>query len=596
MDDMFNTVSADGLIGTDISALGRSSHAYAPDNAALKPSFNNAQDLYDWVSADPLLADQQRANELSALRALEKPTHLPLAATPLGTKYLTEEVFALKHQEADVTKRRWSEIRSICGRILKRAGILAITVRRNNALTIAWQLRLDELEHFKKTRLSGFARFCSKRSIEPGAVTEMTFVEFDEEELTKSAKGKKAYKTGRMARTTWNWAVENMPGWTRPKVEVPNYANRYGLPKSSFRVELAADIDRYADACRRKKGHVNPFGVLNKKACRRLSDKTIELHRELIWAMAAIQVRRGRPIAEIDGLEALVDPVWVNQGLFFLWERYGENTKRLHSFAGTMHSIAKSFVRPKKKVLDALASLCKTAWPDAEPGFSDKNLKMLLQFDSPQLFQSLYMLPYVIAGAIKLQKAITRDDAWAVMIALAIELELTSMVRLGNLAEIDMKKNVWPVGVDGDRLLVFPGIKVKNGQPLQFTLSPQTWELWDFYVEKCRPLLVNGASTLLFPIEADTKKREARIRYHITFTVYRRLKIWVTPHQYRHIGVMVYLKQHPEDYYTPSMALGHKGEETLKKHYAYMSQHQAVKQFTAVVLAGREELIAGFGF
>jgi integrase len=178
------------------------------------------------------------------------------------------------------------------------------------------------------------------------------------------------------------------------------------------------------------------------------------------------------------------------------------------------------------------------------------------------------LLPHVIAQEVRAKKQITPEDARRMMGALAIEILLTSMVRLENLARIDRMKSLRTIGSGKHqrRQLVFPGQYVKNGKDLTFDLTPRTWRLWDYFVDECRPLLMTDASSQLFPLSG--KNRNGQLRYLITKLVKQRTGLEVTPHQFRHVGVWLYLQAHPNDFERSRIMLGHKSDRTLKKYYA----------------------------
>ena len=55
---------------------------------ATLPTLKTAQDLLEWVRLDPTLGPQQRSNETSAIRALERVINTPLSMISLDQEHL----------------------------------------------------------------------------------------------------------------------------------------------------------------------------------------------------------------------------------------------------------------------------------------------------------------------------------------------------------------------------------------------------------------------------------------------------------------------------------------------------------------------------
>jgi integrase len=552
------------------------------------------------VEADTSLKKQDRRNQASAIRALGKASKQPLSVIPLQPAYLNK-IFALTPSQAGFGSDRWKQIRTYCGQTLTRAGILVVAVRRRNAYSLAWDALLRQLPNHLHYRLSPLGRDCSAHGLEPGDVCQAIFDRFHKEETTRTAKGAKAYKSYRAACRAWNDAVKQFPWWPQVTVQVPDYSKRFSLPKGAFQGSFWQDFDEYAAASSKPKAKARPFSLQTKKSPRQLRNATIEHHRDVCWEMASAQVRSGRKIAEIDSLAALIDAEWVAAGPNFFLERYeGKRTRRLHDFATTMKSIATNWVYLGGDCPETLVSLCLDAVPEEAPGFSNRNEAALMQFSKPERVKALITLPYVILGPIrgKAKKEITTDDARTAAGALAIEICLVTMIRLENLANLDLDKNIWTYGTGKEavRCLVFPSEDVKNGKELRFEPPARTWRLLDFFVDQCRPLLLNQLTSMLFPLADVPKKRKSCLRHLMTTIIRKKTGLELTPHQFRHFGVMRYRQKFPNDFETARLALGHKNQRTVQKYYAWLDDSEAWQNFSKIVLGDCESWIAELGF
>jgi hypothetical protein len=84
-------------------------------------------------------------------------------------------------------------------------------------------------------------------------------------------------------------------------------------------------------------------------------------------------------------------------------------------------------------------------------------------------------------------------------VALAIQLLTAAPVRIGNLARIDLERNLIAIGGRRERLhLHVAAGEVKNEVELEFPLGPDTRQLLATYLERFRPRLLRQASRWLF--------------------------------------------------------------------------------------------------
>lgn len=221
-----------------------------PDEAA-PPSLATAQDLFEWVAADAALGKQQRTNELSAIRALGKVDHTPLAAIPLDPTHLFDVRYKAIRKDKALKKRRRGEVITLLNRVLKRAGIITIGSRRSGNLGHSWIELLPGLSQEDQRGLSTFARYCSGRGIEPQQVTAEVWNAFVEETLHAAFRDPRG-TIGRVANAS-NRARRLAPGWPLP--ELPKLVNPrlVSLPKAHFPESFWADLDHQAKhaSCRR---------------------------------------------------------------------------------------------------------------------------------------------------------------------------------------------------------------------------------------------------------------------------------------------------------------------------------------------------------
>jgi integrase len=559
---------------------------------AAPPTLNNAQDLLDHVRLDPDLSPQQRSNEMSAIRALGTVDNTPLAAIPLDEAYLLNDRYKAIRADKTRIKTRRSNIITLLNRVLKRAGIIKVGSRRSGKTSVAWIKLLKSLPgRNDEYGLSTFASYCSERNIEPHEVTLEVWYAFVEETLHHSGFRKPRATVGRVIIAS-NRARGKVHNWPLP--ELPTLVNPrlVSIAKSELPAPFWKDIDTYIVM-----SSTPAKNIFDTNWPKQLSLDTLQRYRDVAWRTASAQVREGRDAVEITSLAALLDVAWLQKAMNWFYHHAGNTFLKDHlNMAATWVSFADNYVHPPADTVDQIRKgIFKVIEKKLGPaGFSKKNIDKLEQFSNPALVEDFLFLPYQIMAEIKKKKVITVDDATDMMAAVGIELLLTTMIRRKNLADINLKKHFWPVQPTpaGAWSLAIDSHDVKNHQPLRFAMSKPTIRLIEFFLKKCRSLLLKKPTDMLFLRKNGEAKGRMMIANLVSRTIRRRLDLDINVHLFRHIGTMLYLDAHPGHFGVPQVMLGHTSDKTTQKFYAHLQTTQAIKHFTAAVLGARNDKVA----
>ena len=547
-----------------------------------------AQDLFDWVSTDPKLGKAQRNNELSAIRALERIVNTPLAAIPLDEQHLLNVCYKAIRAEKALKNRRCSNIITLLNRVLKRAGIIKVGSRRSGKTSVAWIRLLKSLpSRNEEYGLNTFAKYCSTSGIEPHEVILDTWHAFADETLHHSG-FKNPRETVRRVVITSNRARAEVPDWPLPEFPLQVNPRLVSIPKSDLPASFWKDVDRYVQM-----SSTPSTDIFANDWPKQLSPDTLVRYREVAWRTASAQVHRGRPASEIVDLTALLDIAWLREATRWLHEHAGDKFLKDHlNMAATWVSIARHYVRLpletvkelRKDIMDMIAEKL------GPPEFSRRNIEKLEQFNDPKLVDEFLLMPFRIFDEVSRKKALTVEDATQMMAAVGIELLLTTMVRRKNLANADLKANFWPAKPrpDGTWTFCVRAKDVKNHRDLDFKLGKETTRLIEFYLTKCRRLLLKHPTTALFLRKDGAPKGSMMMAHLIVNIVRKRLGLDVNLHLFRHIGAMLFLDQHPGCIEVVRVMLGHTNPKTTEKFYARMKATKVLELFTTAVLGGRD--------
>ena len=171
--------------------------------------------------------------------------------------------------------------------------------------------------------------------------------------------------------------------------------------------------------------------------------------------------------------------------------------------------------------------------------------------------------------------------------ALAVEILLFAPIRLGNLAGLELGRHLLRTGT-GRRLryhLVIPGEEVKNGCPVDLTLSAETSALLELYRTRVRPVLAPANSAWLFPGENGRAKAPVTLGGQISRFLERELGLRFTPHQFRHLVGFAHLRRMPGQYETVRVLLGHRSIDTTLRHYAGLEGAAAARHYDETLRA-----------
>src|SRR5947209_2562963 len=93
-------------------------------------------------------------------------------------------------------------------------------------------------------------------------------------------------------------------------------------------------------------------------------------------------------------------------------------------------------------------------------------------------------------------------------LAVAIEILLMAPIRMSNLVKLDIERNLVRPGQGRALHLVVPPEAVKNREPLEYPLPPESVDLLERYIREFRPHLASKGNTALFPGTADGCKNQ----------------------------------------------------------------------------------------
>jgi integrase len=163
-------------------------------------------------------------------------------------------------------------------------------------------------------------------------------------------------------------------------------------------------------------------------------------------------------------------------------------------------------------------------------------------------------------------------------------------MRSKNLAGLHIGRHVVRSRPAGPRQIVIPADEVKNRTALAFEVSDILGELMDIYLATSRPVLAEDADGFLFPARKGGAKTPAQLAAQIKRMTKQETGIDLNAHAFRHLAAMLFLREHPGEYETTRLILGHKSLTTTVRAYCGLEQADALRRLDALIDRHRKTL------
>lgn len=522
----------------------------------------------------------------SALRTVQKVLGVPLAEIPAQPVQLATLLGKASPAVARVTHLRWIRVRSLVLTALVEQGVKLVPGRDVDGPSDAWRSLAERLPD-KKSRIGlhrGLSYF-TREGIKPESVCAADFDRFREALLTGSLQA----RPERIYRTTvrlWNAAAQETPGWPNLTIGLAPNPRHYALPWEDFPESLCAEVEAFLiDG-----GDPDPLSDDFRKA---LKPGTVELRRKQIHQAATALVMSGFPQKDITSLGVLTAPPNAKAALRQLLDRKGgKTTPYLAQQAQLLATIARDWVKASSDELKGLRTFASNLRvPKA--GMTSRNKERLRQFDLPANQDALLNLPSRVMKAAARAEVGDLQVARRVMYAIAVEILIMAPLRMANLTNLELGRQLQPTRRDGHQIwhIVIPAEEGKTNQALEMGLPPESCALLESYLETYRPRLGGADSTFLFPGRGAAPRSPVALSNGIQKFISDETGIKMHSHLFRHLAGKLHLEVHPQGIETVRQVLGHRSSATTLRSYTQVRTAQAFRNLDATIAERRENAL-----
>ena len=442
-----------------------------------------------------------------------------------------------------------------------------------------WDALLSALARNRAAGLLALARDLSVKGVRPADVT-LADLEAYRDAIHNDRLRAKPEQTWDSIIWTWNGCRREIADW--PDIEIPRAIHRetYTRPWSDFPASLKADVDaflvRLSGADLSEDGPARPARAA-----------TVKTREKQLRVAASALVHKG---VEAESIRSITDIVTFERFkliLRFLLDRHdGQTSPQVAQIAAFLRGVAAHWVKVDDLTLLQMQKLS-ARLSTVQRGMTAKNRERLRPFDDPGTVASFLGLPQRLRREVEKDRRAPKLKAVLAQTAAAIAIEQAVPLRIGNLARIDMRKNLI---ARGKRVyLVIAEPDTKNGEPIDFELPAGVVEVVAWYIREYRPHLVRAPTDALFPGEGSGPKSPEGLGAQIKETVFRFTGLKVNSHLFRHAGAKIFLDQRPGQYEVVRQVLRHRSIETTTSFYAGAETRSAGQHYAAVIDRLRQE-------
>jgi integrase len=541
------------------------------------PSRTTLADLIPLIEQANLSPIQKR-DQISAV----KTTARLLGATPpeidADPTRLRHRLETIAPEALGLSRGRWNNIRSLLGKALGLARPI-LPGRQTVRLLPGWEALFAPLSRNRAAGLLAMARHLSLRSIRPDDAT-IPDLEAYRDAIVNDRLRAKPEQTWDTIVWTWNACRREVAGW--PDIEIPREMRRevYVRPWSDFPASLKADVDafllRLSGADLSEDGPARPARAA-----------TLKTREKQLRVAASALVHKGVDLASIRSLVDIVTLERFKLVLRFLLDRHdGQTSPQVAQIASFLKGVARHWARADDLTLLQMQKVA-ARLSTGRRGLTVKNRERLRPFDDPQAVTRFLSLPQRIRREVEKDSRTSEPKAVTAQMATAIAILQVVPLRIGNLAKIDMRKNLI---ARGKRVyLVVSEGDTKNGEPVNFELPAEVVDIVAWYIRDYRPHLLRAPTDALFPGEGSGPKSAEGLGAQIKAAVFRFCGLNVNPHLFRHAGAKIFLDQRPSQYEVVRQVLRHRSIETTTSFYAGAETRSAGQHYASVISKLRED-------
>jgi len=293
--------------------------------------------------------------------------------------------------------------------------------------------------------------------------------------------------------------------------------------------------------------------------------------------------------SRLTSLRKLVEPDVFRSILRHQWQKNGGKVSaRLIALAADLIALASEWVEVSAAQLVELKAI-RSKLGKLPHGLSEKNRGFLRKLENTQLLGRLINLPDQMWR--RARRNTPASPYWFVDLqtALALDILLHVPLRIEDLGSLKFDEHIhWPQGKGRPAIITLRQAKVLDGDPLEFEMPPYLSDRLYTFRNEIAVDVIGRRPECLFVSATGTPRKLPTLRVAIQRAVLRRVGMWITPHQFRHLAAKIHLDANPGHYEVVRQFLGHKTLRTTTRFYAGPNTRRAGRAHAELIKKLRE--------
>lgn len=544
-----------------------------------EPPFPKEKKMITSSNPTPTLADVRKAIASSnafpeakrrridnAFRSVWRYSGVRLDEVPATIPALSKLVESIQPAAHNVRRPTIINMRNLVMHGMKHSGFvpsLGAYREPRKALNPSWAVLFSRIEsHNEKNSLWSFVHYLNEREIAPADVNDEHFKSFVAH-LNETSPRANQYQLTRSCARCWNALQERSPDLL---------LQRIGIPPSRLRrlpFQLADFPPSFQDHLWQYEAWLISEDIFDDKSkMRAVKPSTATLYVRRVLRAAVLLAESGFERDRVTSLDVLAEPHNLKTIMRALLTA-DKSAQRVETFATAtiVAQMARDWLEKDAAQIQELLAI-KAKLPKPQMAMTDKNKKLVSQFDDPAVLQRLIRAPQEIWRRLQKDHRLGHRSRLALaQAALGISI-LTSMpLRLSNLTELSFGTNILlrPAGTSS---LIIPAEGTKAGRAIEFDIPEPLAVMMIEYYECIAPAATNRTPDKLFCRTDGVGKGFAQVRWLIQKYFKEYVGFHMNPHAFRHLCAKLILDAEPGAHVLVQDLLGHKSVETATKFYA----------------------------
>lgn len=422
-----------------------------------------------------------------------------------------------------------------------------------------WVTMLDQIKDRRlRSHLRRVASYCSANGIRPEQVNDGVISQFAD--IVAKSGLPRPKQIVRDALKSWNTQVLGIRQWPQVVLTLIKSQKIVGVPFDQLPSSFRQDTESFLTV-------IGATSLFEAQTCKPLNERSQKDRKQKIAQLVGIFVQAGGNLSAIKHLRDLIAPDVMRRILEHMWnEGLGARNGHNHNRARLLRIIAQHHAKVSPAELEPFREAERKFRPKNE-GLTPKNRTKLRPFLDDGPCRVIVGLPSKIIRTIN-RNMPTVMDAVRVQSALAVAILLNAPMRIRNLSSLELDRHVDQIDPNNIHLVI-KDTETKNDQDLDYPLGKTAITILDLYKQVYRPLLVKSAQDKgeLFISWNGVRKTEVALSVQLKKFIREETGYELSPHTFRHLVGLIFLKRYPGEYETVRKLLGHKDIRTTIKFY-----------------------------